>query len=318
MAKTGEHPEHSSSSGGADAHHHDPLDAGHLIGHVKDAPHFEVPKAISGGTGKWHVPQFRESKEPIATVGIGFKPIDDMIEPLDARVTKFMVLEVVVAVIIAVLFITFARKIAAEDRPRGRLTNMLEAFLVYLRDEVARPCIGDHDGMRFVPLVWTVFFFVLGCNLMGLVPWLGSPTGSLATTGALALVIFLTVVGSGMVKMGPVKFWLAQVPSMDLPLPLAIILKPLIFVIEIAGLLIKHFVLAVRLFANMTAGHLVLAVVFAFIAASWQSMAVWGVVPASILGATVFNMLELFVAFLQAFIFAFLTALFIGMAVHPH
>jgi F-type H+-transporting ATPase subunit a len=105
---------------------------------------------------------------------------------------------------------------------------------------------------------------------------------------------------------------------MDLPLPLAIMLLPMIFAIEVLGLFIKHFVLAMRLLANMMGGHVVLAVILAFIAASAQSLWWWGVMPASVLGATALSMLELFVAFLQAYIFTFLSALFIGMAVHPH
>jgi F-type H+-transporting ATPase subunit a len=105
---------------------------------------------------------------------------------------------------------------------------------------------------------------------------------------------------------------------MDLPLPLAILLKPMIFVIEVAGLCIKHFILAMRLLANMMAGHLVLAVILAFIAASSTTMAWYAVTPASVFGAVALSLLELFVAFLQAYIFTFLSALFIGMAVHPH
>jgi F-type H+-transporting ATPase subunit a len=92
----------------------------------------------------------------------------------------------------------------------------------------------------------------------------------------------------------------------------------MIFLLEVMGLFIKHFVLAMRLLANMMAGHLVLAVIVAFIAASASSPAWWGVAPASILGATALNLLELLVAFIQAYIFTFLSALFIGMAVHPH
>ena len=97
-----------------------------------------------------------------------------------------------------------------------------------------------------------------------------------------------------------------------------ILLVPLIFVIEIAGLFIKHGVLAVRLLANMMAGHVVLAVLVGFIGATYGMAAWWGVMPLSVIGATALSLLELFVAFLQAYIFTFLSALFIGMAVHPH
>ena len=154
-----------------------------------------------------------------------------------------------------------------------------------------------------------------------MVPWAGSPTGAFAMTGALALITFGVVVLAGMSKLGPIGFWAAQVPHMELPGPLSIFLKPMIFLIEVAGLLIKHFVLAVRLLANMFAGHLVLAVLITFIAAAWNidwGLGMWGVMPASVGAAFALSLLELFVAFLQAYIFTFLTSLFIGMAVHPH
>jgi F-type H+-transporting ATPase subunit a len=130
-------------------------------------------------------------------------------------------------------------------------------------------------------------------------------------------VAFLTTIGTGMSKLGPVGFWKAQVPHLDVPGPLKIVLVPMIFLIEVLGLMIKHSVLAVRLLANMMAGHVVLGVIIAFIGAA--TGAVWfAVMPASVLGATALGLLELFVAFLQAYIFVFLAALFIGMAVHPH
>ena len=295
----------------------DPLDTGHLIGHVKDAEYFEVPRLFVE-SGKLYVPQLRESTDLVfePTTGIGL--VDDLLEPVYLRLTKFMVLEVVAAVILAVVFVRLAHRMSSGESPRGRLWNLLEAMLVFIRDDVARPAIGKHDADKFMPFLWTIFFFVLVCNLLGMIPWLGSPTGAFATTGALALITFLTVIGAGMAKMGVVGFWVGQVPHMELPFVLALFLKPMIFVIEVLGMLIKHFVLAVRLLANMLAGHLVLAVLVAFIAAAWNHPAIWGVAPASILGATALSLLELFVAFLQAYIFTFLSALFIGMAIHPH
>ena len=136
---------------------------------------------------------------------------------------------------------------------------------------------------------------------------------------------FAAVVGAGSKKLGPVGFWKAQVPHMDLPLVLAVFLVPMIFAIEVLGLLIKHFVLAVRLLANMFAGHLVLGVLVAFVGVmafqvvgNYMHPMFLGVSAASVIGATLIGLLELFVAFLQAYIFTFLSALFIGMAVHPH
>lgn len=177
-----------------------------------------------------------------------------------------------------------------------------------------------HDGDRFVPLLLTLFFFVLGCNLLGMVPWAGSPTASFSVTLALAGVTFLTVVVAGMLKFGFLGFFGNQVPSMDLPLPLAILLKPMIFAIEMLGLCIKHLILAVRLLANMVAGHLVLLGIMGLIsAAATYSMGLWATVTGiSVVSCTLFSILELFVAFLQAYIFTFLSALFIGAAVHQH
>jgi F-type H+-transporting ATPase subunit a len=178
----------------------------------------------------------------------------------------------------------------------------------------------EHDGDRFVPLLLTLFFFVLGCNLLGMVPWAGSPTASFSVTLALAGVTFLTVVVAGMLKFGFFGFFTNQVPSMDLPLPLAILLKPMIFAIEMLGLCIKHLILAVRLLANMVAGHLVLLGIMGLIsAAASYSIGLWATVTGiSVVSCTLFSILELFVAFLQAYIFTFLSALFIGAAVHQH
>jgi F-type H+-transporting ATPase subunit a len=177
-----------------------------------------------------------------------------------------------------------------------------------------------HEGDRFVPLLLTLFFFVLGCNLLGMVPWAGSPTASFSVTLALAGVTMLTVIVAGMLKFGFLGFFANQVPSMDLPLPLAILLKPMIFAIEILGLCIKHLILAVRLLANMVAGHLVLLGIMGLIsAAATYSMGMWATVTGiSVVSCTLFSLLELFVAFLQAYIFTFLSALFIGASVHQH
>jgi F-type H+-transporting ATPase subunit a len=285
------------------------FDASHLFQHIQDAEYFDVPQFMSG-TGKVHIPQPFKLDKPIAKIGV--------FEPVNFAITKFMLLEVAAAVLIAVVFIRISHLICTNKPPRGRFWNTFEYLLIYIRDQVARPAIGKHDADKFLPFLWTMFFFVLACNLLGLVPWAGSATAAFGTTAALAVITFVTVVGAGIAKLGPVHFWLAQVPHMDVPVALGIFLKPLIFVLELAGLLIRHFVLAVRLLANIMAGHLVLVVIVTFIAASYGSLAWWGIAPASIVGAMLLSLLELLVAFIQAYIFTFLSALFIGMAVHPH
>jgi F-type H+-transporting ATPase subunit a len=248
----------------------------------------------------------------------------------------------------------------------------LEVFLVFIRDQIARPVLGSHDhgneehghddhchaaahahgerhegddhghkpaahahhapavdpATRFLPLLWTIFFFVLGCNLMGMLPWAGAPTSAFAVTAAMALVTLATVVISGMFQFGVAGFFLNQIPGMDLPWYMAILIKPMVLAIELLGLGIKHGVLAVRLLANMVAGHLVLLGIMglafgadaarAFTAPGvpgWQ----WGMTAViAVVAAAAFSILELFVAFLQAYIITFLSALFIGAAIHKH
>lgn len=285
-------------------------DSAELMSHVKDAQAFHLPFGLEielPCLGPWHVPGWN-------FLGLFDVPGFDV----QLQLTKCMVIELLAALLMLMVFIPLARRIARGGPPKGMFWNLFEAMLVFLRDQVTRPAIGRRDADRFLPYVWTVFFFILFCNLMGLVPWLSPPTGSLGCTGALAIIAFVMCVGAGMKRFGPVGYVLGQVPQMELPFVIAIILKPMILAIELSSLLIKHFVLAIRLFANMFAGHLVLAVVIGFIAQT-AGLAIWfGVMPASVFGAVALNLLELLVAFLQAYIFAFLSALFIGMAIHQH
>jgi F-type H+-transporting ATPase subunit a len=233
-------------------------------------------------------------------------------------ISKFMILELLVAVVLIVIFKKLADRVRHGVPARGRLWNLFEAFLLFIRDEIARPAIGHHDADRFVPLLWTIFMFVLGMNLLGMLPWMGSPTASFSVTLAMAAVTFATVVIAGSIRFGVVGFWKNQVPHLGLPLPLAIIIVPMLFVIEVAGLLIKHAVLGVRLLANMVAGHLVLLAIMG-IAVATAASSVWPVsATISVIGSALISLLELFVAFLQAYVFTFLSALFIGAAVHHH
>ena len=295
--------------------------------HVKDANSFHVPKVLwrnlpedlqGAHPGQIPLPNYGNWE-----VWSGFNVLGLFDVPaftIHLQLTKFMVLELVAAVMMILIFVPLARFIATGRPPRGKIWNLFEAMLLFIRDEVARPAIGKKDADRFLPYIWTVFFFILFCNLLGLIPWAGSPTGAFGCTLVLASMTFLTVIGAGMMRFGPVGFVIGQVPHMELPLVMAVLIKPMVLAIELFGMLIKHFVLSVRLLANMFAGHLVLAVILGFIAATAeQHVAIWsGVMLSSIFGALAISMLELFVAFLQAYIFAFLSALFIGMAVHQH
>lgn len=267
------------------------VDVSKAAQHVTDSKVFEFPFGL-----EWEIPQVFGRYFPI---------------------TKYMVLELVAVLLMAAIFIPLARRIADGSPPRGRFWNMFEMVLLFIRDEMARPAIGRQEADRFLPYLWNAFFFVLFCNLLGLLPWAGSPTGALAVTATLAAMSFVTVIGAGMLKFGPVKYWTGLAPHMDLPLPLAIPLKPMILAIEILSLCIKHMILAIRLLANMFAGHLVLAVILGF-TVMFSGWAWFGVAPVSVLGAAALCFLELLVAVLQTYIFVFLSALFIGMAVHQH
>jgi F-type H+-transporting ATPase subunit a len=266
------------------------LDPAKLAEHVQDANAFELP--------------FGKTIELPAIYG--------------HQITKFMFLELVAAILIVLIFVPLARKLANGNPPKGRFWNMFEAMILFIRNQVVRPAIGRHDANRFLPLILSLFFFILFCNLLGLIPSLGSPTASINVTAPLAVVVFATGVVSGMKKYGILRFWLGLCPPMELPLLLKILLVPMILVLEIVGLLIKHCILAVRLLANMFGGHLVLAMILGFIPAMAGSLLWYGVTPLAVFGGTAISMLELFVAFLQAYIFAFLAALFIGMNVHQH
>lgn len=270
-------------------HGHDPLS------HVIDYSTLEIPW--------WNPPRYDVTIHLPQVFGV--------------QVTRFMVMEVIVAVVLTLLMVVVTRHMARNPVSRGWFMNMFEAILLFIRDQVARPAIGGHGADKFLPYLWTIFFFVLFSNLLGMIPGLASATGNINVTAVLALMTFGTVLYAGMSELGVAGFWKGIVPHMDVPGPMMVVLWPLMFLIEVAGLLIKHIVLAVRLFANMLAGHIVLAVILGFIltAENW----LWYLVmPSSVIGVVLLSLLEVFVAFLQAYIFVFLSALFIGSAVHPH
>jgi F-type H+-transporting ATPase subunit a len=238
------------------------------------------------------------------------------------QVTKFMVLEVIAALIIIAIYVwpgRLGQRAQDGSLPKGGFWNAFESVLTFIREQVAKPYVGEHDADRFTPFLWTMFLFVLTCNLLGMVPFMGSPTASIGVTGGLALCSFFLIHGSAVAKMGPVHYLESYVPHTGLPFLAGLPLVFLIVVIEVFGHFIKAFVLAVRLFANMLGGHTVLAVILGFITMSSHA-GVGLFLPitiASVLGVVALSLLELFVAFLQAFIFTFLTALFLGSALHP-
>ncbi|HYK81728.1 MAG TPA: F0F1 ATP synthase subunit A [Gemmatimonadales bacterium] len=236
---------------------------------------------------------------------------------LDLSPTKHAVFLAVAAVLVGLVFLYTARVVtraqAAGQPPRGFAAAM-EAMVLYIRQEVILPNVGPH-GEGYVNYLLTVFFFLLTCNLLGLLPWSATPTANIAVTGAMALVSLVVIEISGMRALG-LRGYLGTI--FYLPEGLPGWLKPAMLVIltpiEIMGKLAKPFALAVRLFANMTAGHVV---VLALIGLTFffQSYLVGA---AASLMATGIMLLELFVAFLQAFVFTLLTSVFIGLMRTAH
>lgn len=207
------------------------------------------------------------------------------------------------ATLLVAFLVIVCRKIPTA--PTGAY-NMVEAFVKFIRDEIAIPFLGEVDGRRMTPLFCSFFFFILTMNLVGLVPCFNAATSNINVTAALAVVTFLFMTVGAMFRHGVVGFFKGFVPP-GIPWPILFILVP----VELIGVFIKAFALMIRLFANEVAGHIVvfsllgLVLMFGYVA-----------LPAVGLALGVY-LLEVFVAFLQAYIFTLLSALFIGERLHP-
>ncbi len=256
-------------------------------------------------------------------------------------ITMNMITMVIAAAITIWLMTVAAKAIATGDESKGneryvtkgRFAQTIECIVMYLRDTVIKPQLG-HDANKFTPLLLSLFFFVLTCNLIGLVPLLdiqhiigglgwgdshfaivgGTPTGRIWMTGALATVVFIIWNAHGIIQNG-VLGWLHHFMG-GAPWYLAPIMVP----VELLGTIVKPAALAIRLFANMTAGHVLLAVILGFTGGALKAMGVVGapITLVALLAGVAIFFLELFVAFLQAYIFMFLTALFISQMSHHH
>lgn len=223
---------------------------------------------------------------------------------IDFSITKHLVMMWIASILlIAVLRLAFRRQAAV---PSG-IANMFEALVVFLRDEVILPNTGE-AGRPYLPFLLTTFFFILSCNLLGLVPYGATATGNISVTAALAL-IALAMIQWGGIKEHGLKHHLQNLVPHGLP----VWLLPIMIPVEILGQFTKPFALCVRLYANMTAGHIVILsfISMIFIFESFL------ISPIAVGFALFINLLEVFIAFLQAYIFTLLTSLFMGMSIHP-
>lgn len=230
--------------------------------------------------------------------------------------TKHTIMLALAATIVALVLTLAGRAAKRQTAEHGHskgFAGAIESVVLYMRNEVILPNVGHH-GEGFVPYLLAIFFFILGANLLGMIPFGATATGNIAVTATLAVMTFLVIEIAGMRANGlgylnTVIYWNHDLP-LYMRIPLALIMSP----IEVIGKFTKPFALAIRLFANMTAGHIVILALVGLIF-SFGSYVIAG---APVLMAVAINMLELFVAFLQAFIFTLLSSVFIGQIREAH
>ena len=231
---------------------------------------------------------------------------DEFVEnekPIDFSITKNVLGMVLASILLFWMFTSLAKSYQKHQIPKG-FSRVLEPLVIYVRDEIAEPNIGP-KYKKYMPFLLTIFFFIWLLNLLGMLPFGFNVTGNIAVTFGLALITFIIVQFSGNKDYWKHIFWMPGVP-----IPMKIILMP----IEILGMFTKPFALMIRLYANMTAGHMVIMSLLSLIII----MQNWIAGPAFFGFSIMISLIELLVAFLQAYIFTLLSALYIGMAVEDH
>jgi F-type H+-transporting ATPase subunit a len=260
--------------------------------HITDSHHLELPFV-----GEYELPRW----EPFHVGGL----------VIDMSPTKHVVFLLLAALLCIGIMIPAATSNERQTAHLGHAKGFggaIESIVIYIRNEVILPNVGHH-GNAYVPFALTLFFFILFANLLGLVPYGSTATGNIAVTATLALITFVVVEVAGMKAQGPayiktIFYWPSDQP-LAVKLPMTLIMTP----VEIAGKITKPFALAIRLFANMTAGHVVLLALISLI----FTFGSYYVAAAPIAMGVAISMLEIFVAFLQAFIFTLLASVFIGL-----
>jgi F-type H+-transporting ATPase subunit a len=242
--------------------------------------------------GKLNLPQF----PPIAIGGI----------KIDLSITKSLFMMFLVSILLAVTLRIAAVKNSKNPVPKG-IGNLIETMIIFIRDEVVLPNMGK-DGLKLLPFFLTLFFFILFSNLFGLIPFMAQPTKNINVTTGLALITFFTIQIMGIKKNGFIGYFKGLVPG-----GIPVFVLPIMIIVEFIGLFTKPFALLMRLFANITAGSIiVLSLIGLIFIMSYAGIII--AVPFSIF----IYLLEIFVAILQAYIFTMLSSIFINMAMHQH
>jgi len=278
--------------------------------HITDGRHMELPSlnAAHGFAREVTLPSGWPSFDiPLPLIG-NFH--------VDTSPTKLVVMLWIVTAILIVMLVGAARahtRRAAQGLPPKGLAGAIEAVILYMRNEVILPNVGHH-GEGYVPYLLTMFFFILIANLLGLVPYMATATGNISVTATLAIMTFFVIEIAGMKALGKgyintIIFWPHDMP-LGMRIPMSIILSP----VELISKITKPFALAIRLFANMTAGHIVVLALIGLVF-TFQS---YLIAPAPVAMAVAIMLLELMVAFLQAFIFTLLSSVFIGLVRESH
>src|SRR5215217_5722838 len=262
--------------------------------HITDSHHLEYPCFKAGFACEVELPHW-------APIHIGNFTLD--ISP-----TKHVIMLLIAATLclLTLLLATRAhkRQHATVGHSKG-FANGIEALVLYIRQEVIIPNVGHH-GAKYAPFLLTLFFFILFANLLGLIPYGSTATGNISVTGTLAILTFIFVEVAGMRTLGKgyiktVVYW----PS-DQPLLMKLLLTPIMTPIELAGKFTKPFALAIRLFANMTAGHIVVLALIGLI----FTFGNYYIAPLPLAMAFAIMVLEVFIAFLQAYVFTLLASVF--------
>jgi len=281
-----------------------------LLHHTRDSHELELPGAtidlpyILIDKGQLHIFKNGELLEEAGYTTQANKIVraqDGIPATLDLSITKHVVFLWVAALLVILLAVTAARKNMKRLVPKG-FGNLVEVFVVFIRDEIVLPNMGK-GGIYYLPYLLTTFFFILVMNLLGMVPYAATSTANVNVTGGLAVIAFLMIQYSSIRAQG-LRHYLAHLTG-----GVHWLLWPILVPIEILGLFTKPFALMIRLFANMTGGHIVIVSLIGLIFI-FKSYVIAPVPIAFVLGI---NMLELFVAFLQAYIFTMLTSLFMGL-----
>jgi F-type H+-transporting ATPase subunit a len=215
------------------------------------------------------------------------------------------------AALVLITLLTAARahkRQTAGGKASKGFANGIEALVLYIRQEVVLPNVGHH-GEKYAPFILTLFFFILFANLLGLIPFGSTATGNISVTAVLAIITFFVVEAAGIKALGKgyiktIVYW----PS-DQPFIMKALLTPVLTPIELMGKFTKPIALAIRLFANMTAGHIVVLALIGLI----FTFGKYYIAPVPLAMATAIMVLEVFIAFLQAYVFALLSSVFIGL-----